>query len=728
MENHHWRSAIGCLLESGVYEQLSPDLRPELQQYISSLILATDITRQHEFLSRFKSYQDSNILDMHLPEYRHFILQIALKCADISNPCRPWDISRKWSYKVCEEFFRQGDYERQLSLPVTPLCDRQSISIPKIQAGFFQFVVTPLYLEWHRFLGPGLAITLMTHLKANQKRWETLINQEQADELKPEALELDTIEISPSSDEEITQERADSSSCDLLLLELPPLRVTAPSRRHSVPMSVAQPSSLHPHRSRRRESVPGDQIHFKTPLIIEDNLKNISSMSLLSSRSSLIESITNTSTNERPVSAENLLPETSIASITSSAEASRLSSVLQPDGVKQSKQLTRQQTFPPLQPYARIRYMSTTVEMSKCRTETLMEADSPPSSLSPSPAPPENSRRDRKISTRSYTISEQSRRRESATADFNRLNVESSFANEQKRRHSVQVMKVDEPLGKFVKCKRPSSAQEADQAEIFYANLTGGSRSESERQWSVGETDTESQGVYDECSPLPEGVTKPKDGELRRYSTPAGDGRSQVGEAGARRFTTIPVTTDLKVFFIGSPPESPPRHKSSSSSDSGSEASRHKSSKILKLSDEGRMKENVDPRAADDLGKSGGSRRTSQGWARRRGSAPVALMARIEDSGGRMAGVRRGSVPADISERGELMDFFFFFPINKYCCDYDCEQRPKGLILIIIYYKAIAGGSLRSALGPREGNLPTPRRASLPQEAALTNVLGTTGK
>ena len=53
LENHHWRSAIGCLLESHVAEELE-DCRPELQRQISSLILATDITRQQEFLNSFK--------------------------------------------------------------------------------------------------------------------------------------------------------------------------------------------------------------------------------------------------------------------------------------------------------------------------------------------------------------------------------------------------------------------------------------------------------------------------------------------------------------------------------------------------------------------------------------------------------------------------------------------------------------------------------------------------
>lgn len=114
------------------------------------------------------------------PEHRHFILQIALKCADISNPCRPWDISRKWAYKVCEEFFRQGDYERQLNLPVTVLCDRLTTSIPKIQVGFFKFVVLPLYEEWHRFLDDEFSHSLMSWLRSNQQHWEDMLQDEMA--------------------------------------------------------------------------------------------------------------------------------------------------------------------------------------------------------------------------------------------------------------------------------------------------------------------------------------------------------------------------------------------------------------------------------------------------------------------------------------------------------------------------------------------------------------------
>jgi hypothetical protein len=63
---------------------------------------------------------------------RHLVLQIAIKCADISNPCRAWGVSRLWSYRACEEFFRQGDSERELNMTVTPFCDRFNISVAKV--------------------------------------------------------------------------------------------------------------------------------------------------------------------------------------------------------------------------------------------------------------------------------------------------------------------------------------------------------------------------------------------------------------------------------------------------------------------------------------------------------------------------------------------------------------------------------------------------------------------
>jgi 3'5'-cyclic nucleotide phosphodiesterase len=48
---------------------------------------------------------------------RNFALQIALKCADISNPCRVWPLSQRWGQLVCQEFFLQGSSAKRTYWP-----------------------------------------------------------------------------------------------------------------------------------------------------------------------------------------------------------------------------------------------------------------------------------------------------------------------------------------------------------------------------------------------------------------------------------------------------------------------------------------------------------------------------------------------------------------------------------------------------------------------------------
>ncbi|GLC67880.1 hypothetical protein PLESTF_000618600 [Pleodorina starrii] len=71
-------------------------------------------------------------------------LQLALKCADIGNLGRELECYKRWVYGLEEEFFRQGDKERELGLPISPLSDRTKQGVSKSQTGFFDFVALPL--------------------------------------------------------------------------------------------------------------------------------------------------------------------------------------------------------------------------------------------------------------------------------------------------------------------------------------------------------------------------------------------------------------------------------------------------------------------------------------------------------------------------------------------------------------------------------------------------------
>ena len=68
-----------------------------------------------------------------------------LHAADLSNPCRPFGLARRWAERVLEEFFAQGDRERAEGLPVSPLCARDGTLMAASQIGFIGFVVLPYF-------------------------------------------------------------------------------------------------------------------------------------------------------------------------------------------------------------------------------------------------------------------------------------------------------------------------------------------------------------------------------------------------------------------------------------------------------------------------------------------------------------------------------------------------------------------------------------------------------
>lgn len=173
LERHHWRTTLSILHQSQLFDHLDKRTWQTLKQCTEQLILATDITRHQEFLTSLKKHLDQNTLDIEGTEsHRTFALQIALKCADICNPCRPWKISKRWSHLICEEFFQQGDREKALGLTVSSLCDREVNSVADIQIGFMSHVVEPLFVEWQRFSPCRRSQVMLTYLRNNRVAWQ----------------------------------------------------------------------------------------------------------------------------------------------------------------------------------------------------------------------------------------------------------------------------------------------------------------------------------------------------------------------------------------------------------------------------------------------------------------------------------------------------------------------------------------------------------------------------
>lgn len=145
LENHHCATGFRTMLDdkTNILSSLTDTQYKGLRETIVDLVLATDIGRHFEILSTFKSR-----IETLEPEKRSdtlLVLQMLVKCADVSNPAKPRALYQEWGAAVTEEFFRQGDKERASNLPVSPFMDRHKPAYEKSQSGFIQFIVLPIY-------------------------------------------------------------------------------------------------------------------------------------------------------------------------------------------------------------------------------------------------------------------------------------------------------------------------------------------------------------------------------------------------------------------------------------------------------------------------------------------------------------------------------------------------------------------------------------------------------
>ena len=73
---------------------------------------------------------------------------------------------------MCEEFFKQGDIEKERGQSVSMYCDRDATDIPKSQAGFIKNICLPLYEVWAFYLKSETVEKFsLNQLKNNLEFW-----------------------------------------------------------------------------------------------------------------------------------------------------------------------------------------------------------------------------------------------------------------------------------------------------------------------------------------------------------------------------------------------------------------------------------------------------------------------------------------------------------------------------------------------------------------------------
>ncbi|XP_061385897.1 dual specificity calcium/calmodulin-dependent 3',5'-cyclic nucleotide phosphodiesterase 1 isoform X3 [Danaus plexippus] len=141
LENHHISAAFRLLRdeECNILQNLSRDEFREFRTLVIDMVLATDMSFHFQQLKNMRS-----LLSLAEPTVdKSKAASLVLHCCDISHPAKRWDLHHRWTMSLLDEFFLQGDKERELGLPFSPLCDRNNTLVAESQIGFIDFIVEP---------------------------------------------------------------------------------------------------------------------------------------------------------------------------------------------------------------------------------------------------------------------------------------------------------------------------------------------------------------------------------------------------------------------------------------------------------------------------------------------------------------------------------------------------------------------------------------------------------
>lgn len=193
LENYHVAETFSLIAkkkECNIFDTFSDEDYRQCRKNIITCVLETDMKKHNSKLEKMKerliSYHISkakNLTEFLSESNPHIyyntkidFLSFLMHSADISNPTKPLNVYKLWAKKCLDEFFKQGDIERQKGMQISFNCDRNTVHLPKSQLGFIEFIVYPLFSILCEFF-PQLDYTLK-NMDKNSAYFRSVITSE----------------------------------------------------------------------------------------------------------------------------------------------------------------------------------------------------------------------------------------------------------------------------------------------------------------------------------------------------------------------------------------------------------------------------------------------------------------------------------------------------------------------------------------------------------------------
>ncbi|MBN3302228.1 PDE4B phosphodiesterase, partial [Amia calva] len=184
LENHHLAVGFKLLQEENcdIFQNINKKQRQSLRKMVIDMVLATDMSKHMSLLADLKTMVEtkkvtsSGVLLLDNYTDRIQVLRNMVHCADLSNPTKSLELYRQWTDRIMDEFFHQGDKERERGMEISPMCDKHTASVEKSQVGFIDYIVHPLWETWADLVHPD-AQDILDTLEDNRNWYQSMIPQ-----------------------------------------------------------------------------------------------------------------------------------------------------------------------------------------------------------------------------------------------------------------------------------------------------------------------------------------------------------------------------------------------------------------------------------------------------------------------------------------------------------------------------------------------------------------------
>ena len=167
--------------DTNIFSNLQIEDYRFVRKRIIDLILATDMQNHAKICSHMKNFEYKNEKENNHNQNSYSkieqqdVMNFLIHTADISHCSKEFEISYKWTELINQEFWREGDEEKEKKMQVGFLCERNNADIPTSQIGFIKGIILPTFEILYNSFPNEDILFYLNNVKKNLEEWSKLV-------------------------------------------------------------------------------------------------------------------------------------------------------------------------------------------------------------------------------------------------------------------------------------------------------------------------------------------------------------------------------------------------------------------------------------------------------------------------------------------------------------------------------------------------------------------------